>query len=468
MSKQIEGGFVVKSNIKNTTMGLITKIMYLAGAVFLTLTLTNCAQKKSSNNSLEQYKQIRKTLGPVHDEQPINQNYIQTDLYSINPQGIPKVVFEVGKRNVLRINTALRLPGTSYELVSYDNPEGSELQNVGDGVWELAWTPSANLMSVFKAGTVRSFHVSIRVIDSTDLRAKEIIKNLAAETTIEYSLEFPKAAPEIIAIEGIAPFPEVTKLNEGDVVSLTIQIKDESSSTTQKPTLINPMEIDKVQGKESVISGSRFFILLSDATLVKPGLWEIKAQFNTKDIAVPAIQQDANKPALEKVISNLNLQVQGANGKISTQKMVSFEISYRQELLRPVFETKNPGLELKNQTDKVSFSFESYLPSAVGTMTTYLSDETIKLPGTPKLSCKVTKNIPFHQKCTLTWTIPCAQPIGDVSLKIISAGEHKGQNSSVEFIKKLTISEHRKCVPPPPKEPKKDSKKGDDTKGDKK
>lgn len=460
MSQQIKGGFVVKSknNIQNTTMGLITKIMSLAGAVFLSLTLTNCAQKKSSTNSLEQYKQIRKTLGPVHDEKPINQNYIQTDLYSINPQGIPKVVFEVGKRNVLRINTALRLPGTSYELISHDKPDGSELKNVGDGIWELAWTPSPNLMSVFKTGTVRNFHVSIRVIDSTDLRAKEIIKNLAAESTIEYSLEFPKAAPEILSIAGIAPFPEVTKLNEGDVVALKIQIKDESSSTTQKPTLINPVEIDKLQGKESVISGSRFFILLSDATLVKPGIWEITAQLNTKDIAVPAIQQDFNKPALEKVISNLNLQVQGANGKISTQKIVSFEITYRQTLLRPVFETKNPELELKNQTDKVSFSFESYLPSAVGSMTTYLSDETVKIPGTPKLSCKVTKKIPFHQTCTLTWTIPCAQTPGDVSLKIISAGEHNGQNSSVEFIKKITVAEHRKCVPVV-KEPKKGDKK---------
>lgn len=452
---------MVKHKTKKTMMELIKRTAYLSVTVGLSLILANCAQKKSSTNSLDQYKQMRKTLGPVHDEKPINQNYMQTDLYSINPEGAPKVVFEVGKRNVLRINTALRLPGTSYELVSNDLPHGSEpLQNKGNGMWEFAWTPSPDLMSVFKTGTVRSFHISIRVIDATDLRAKEIVKNLAAESTIEYSLEFPKTAPEIIAIEGIAPFPEVTKLNEGDVVSLTIQIKDDSSSETQKPTLITPIGIDKQQGKESVINGNRFFILLSDATLVKHGLWQITAQFNTRDIAVPVIQPESGKPALDKVISNLNIQVQGANGKISTQKTVSFEITYRQELLRPVFETKRPELELKNQTDKYSFSFDSYLPSSVGSMTTYLSEETIKLPGTPKLACKVTKNIPFYQKCSLSWTIPCDQKPGDVLLKIISTGEYKGQNTSVELTKKLTVSEHRKCIPPSPKEPKKESKKG--------
>lgn len=451
---------MVKHKTKNTMMESIKRMTRLSVTIGLSLILANCAQKKSSTNSLDQYKQIRKTLGPVHDEKPINQNYMQTDLYSINPESVPKVVFEVGKQNVLRINTALRLPGTSYELVSNDKPEGSELQNKGNGVWELVWTPSPSLMSVFKAGTVRSFHISIRVTDATDLRAKDIVKNLAAESTIEYSLEFPKTVPEILAIEGIAPFPEVTKLNEGDVVLLTIQIKDDSSSETQKPTLISPIGIDTKQGKESVINGSRFFVPLSDATQVKPGLWEVTAQFNTRDIAVPVIQPEAGKPALDKVISNLSIQVQGANGKISTQKIVSFEITYRQELLRPVFETKRPELELKNQTDKVSFSFDSYLPSTVGTMTTYLSDDTIKLPGTPKLSCKVTKKIPYYQTCTLSWTIPCAQKPGDVALKIISTGEYKGQNTSVEFNKKLTVSEHRKCIPPPPKEPKKETKKG--------
>lgn len=71
-------------------------------------------------------------------------------------------------------------------------------------------------------------------------------------------MEYPKTAPEIISIEGIAPFPEVTKLNKGDVVPLTIRIRVNSATPLQKPLLINPLDIDMIQSNEAVIGGSRF------------------------------------------------------------------------------------------------------------------------------------------------------------------------------------------------------------------
>lgn len=420
---------------------------------------------------------MRRTLGPVHNEKTITQNYLQTDLYSINPESAPKVVFEVGKRNSLLINTALRLPSTSYELVSYDLPEGAEkLINRGNGVWEFVWTPSADLMPTFVAGSIRSFHVSIHVIDSTDLRAKEIIKNLAAESTIEYTLEFPKSIPEIIAIEGIAKFPEVTKLNEGDAIDLTIRVKDESSSLTQKPTLISPLATDKFLGKESVLNASRFFFIQSEAMPVKslPHVWDFKARLDVSDLRL--IQTEKEKLNLEKIMSNLYLQILGANGKISAQKMVSFEITLRQILLRPVFKIDHPELEVKSQNSNFTFTFESYLPSSVGTtLATFLSDESTKLlqvskndtgksSEKPPMKCSAVSKPPLRQKCTITWMIPCSQPVGDVVIKITAAGEYNGQSSSVEFNKKLTITENKKCNPAPKeiaaaKEPKKGDKK---------
>lgn len=447
-----------KEQSPEKNIGLLTIVLLFS------LGMMGCAQHKSTNDSLNQYKQIRKTLGPVHSEEPINQNYIQTDLYSISPQSTPRVVFEVGKQNVLRINTALHLPGTSYKLVSYDLPQGAEQPQFVNGIWELKWTPSADLMAIFKSGTIKRFHLKIEITDTKDLRSKEIAKNLAAETAIDYTLEFPKTTPEIVAIQGIAKFPDVTRLNEGELLPLTIRVKDESASNSQKPLLLNPLDVDKFHDKESVINGGRFFILSGDPTPVKgqPGLWDFKAVFNTKIITVPVVQSSNGKPLPKTIMSNLILQAKGANDKLSTETLVSFEITYRQELLRPVFKTNKPELEQVAQTSKYTWTFESFLPSHVGTMTTYLADTSVLLSGSPKLAkCKILSKSPFRHQCSFSWTIPCSQPVGPTEIKIISVGDDNGQSSSTEFVKKLNITENKKCNPTP-----KESKQGD--KNDKK
>ena len=431
----------------------------------LVLTLTSCGQNKPSSRSLKEYEQIKKTMGPVHDQPTIKQNYIQTDLYSINAENIPKVIFEVGQTNVLRINTSLKLPGTQYRLVSRDLPEGSTLSqasNTNDGVWLFTWTPETHLMSSFRSGIYKRFHVSIEVIDSSDPQAKEIAQSLSAETAIDYTLDYPKSAPEILSIEGTVAFPKATKINEGDRVHLVIRVKDSSASLAQKPVLITPRIQDKIHGVESIIDGSRFFYLQSEAKLIDPkqvngleNVWEFQAEFNTRDFSLIAPASESGKPPLQKVISNLIFEVQGANGKSSPQRIASFEITLRQELLRPAFKVLHPELELQSQNSTFKFEFESYLPSSVGTVNTFISEETTKLPGTPKLiNCKSVSEFPSRKKCTLSWDIPCSQAPGDVTLKIVAAGDFNGQTTFVEYAKKITVVEHKKCVKTNPSKPK--------------
>jgi hypothetical protein len=204
---------------------------------------------------------------------------------------------------------------------------------------------------------------------------------------------------------------------------------------------------NRLSKENSVISGHAFLFLDNEPVMTSPGLWQFKAIFDTKNNSVPEFNVEGQPLLVPQIQADLSLQILSANRSVSPIKTITFEITYRRELLKPAFKA-NPELQKVTQNGQWSYSFESYLPSAVGTLTTYLSDETVKLPGTPKLTCKTDKKRVNHQNCRLDWKVPCAMPSGDVVIKVISAAEYQGQNTSMELQKNLSVLENKKCVPP--------------------
>jgi hypothetical protein len=412
----------------------------LSGA--LLITFTACAPQ--SSDSLGKYSQLKKKLGPVHNTPSRPQEYQAADLYSIDFNN--GAFFVVGQRNVITIRTALNLKGTKYRLISRDLPDGSEpLKDLGQGMWEFAWTPSSDTIPQNLNETQeRRFHLALDIYDVSDLQAKSIVDQLSTETEVNYKIVRTIVAPEIVAIKGIAPHPQVTKLAEGDVVEMTIIVNDLSASPAQIPELI-PVRSQTASGL-NIRDGKKFFEWENDPKQIKKGVWEFKAKFDTVNNSVSEINDNGKVDPSPTVLANLSFKVLGANHIVSPVKTVTFEITYRRELLRPGFQA-NPELQMVKQNSTWSYKFKSFIPSAVGTLTTFLSEETVKLPGTPKLAC--TKNrLGNEETCNLTWKVPCSLSPGDVTVKINAAAQYLDQNTAMEFLKKVTISENKKCSPP--------------------
>lgn len=426
---------------------------YLKSSMNMTLSLSlaflaACAQ---SSGSLKKYSELKKTMGPIHNSVSPVQTYLPSDLYAIAIDPATSSNFIVGQRNVLRIRTALNLPGTRYRLVSRDLPNGSEpLKDLGNGLWEFAWTPAPevipnNVGDVTQGG----FHLALDIFEVTNPQSRTLAQSLSTEREFHYTLMRSNQAPEIIEITGVAPYPQATKINEGDPeLKVSFIVKDPSSTQTQKPKLVPIVVPNRVSAEQRIISGHSFLFLETEPKWLKPGVWQFFATFDTKNNSVPEFNVDGKPDLRPSILANLSLQVLGANHTLSPEKTLSFEIMYRRELLKPAFQA-NPELQIVNQNSPWAYSFEVYLPSEVGTMTVYLNDETTKLPGTPKLTCRTASKNNQKRSCRIDWKIPCTVPSGDLTLTVIAAAEYQGQNTSTEFQKKLTIGENKKCQEAP-------------------
>lgn len=409
------------------------------------LGMVACGESTPSN--LEKYSNIKKNMGPVHSQQAPIQNYPASDLYLIDLDPTTPPIFILGRRNVLRFRTALNLPGTQYRLVSHDLPRGAEaLKDLGNGVWELAWTPSRDLIPQgSNSQPIFSFTLSLEVLKVTNPQSENILATLSTERKFHYTVARSVDAPEITEIKGVAPYPEVTKVNEGEIVDLLITVKDPASTATQKPRLIPLARTNKVTTEQVIVSGHGFLILEEEPVMIKPDVWQFKASFDTKNNPIPEFNLNGT-PIINPVITaNLAFQILSPNNTISPEKNLTFEITYRRELLKPAFKTENPGHQILQQGTNWKFEFESYMPSTIGSLATFLNEETTKLPGTPTLDCDMGRKMSHRQWCTLHWKIPCDLPAGDVTIKINSAAEYEGQNSSGELQKTLTIQEGTRC-----------------------
>lgn len=420
------------------------------GLLVLTL-MAIAACGSQSSNSVQKYSKLRKTLGPVHNSPTPTQTYVPSDLFLLDIDPGTSTTFTVGQKNILRFRTALNLKGTKYRLVSRDLPRGSEpLKDLGQGLWELTWAPNPDLIPHNVNEPIRGgFHVALDIFEVTDPQSKNLVQTLTTEREVRYTLLRSGLAPEITEITGVAPYPQLTKLNEGDVLNLVIMVKDQASSPTQKPKLLPiavPSRINKQQEVIS-ISGHGFLFLETEPTLVQPGIWQFKATFDTKNNSVPEYNNDGKPNLAPNILADLKLQVLSAARTLSVEKNLTFEITYRRELLKPAFRA-NPEIQTVSQKSTWTYSFESYLPTAVGTMTTFLAEETLKLPGTPKMTCKSSKKEANHQSCKIEWKIPCSVVPAEMAIKVIAAAEYQGQNTSTELIKSLIVSENKKCLAP--------------------
>jgi hypothetical protein len=445
----MRGGSVDILNLHKATVRIPSVVG--SGLLILAMMTVGACGSQSSNSSLQKYSKLRKTLGPVHNSPTPTQTYVPTDLFLLEVDPSTPTNFTVGQKNVLRFRTALNLKGTKYRLVSRDLPRGSEpLKDLGQGIWELAWTPSQELIPHNVNEPIRGgFHIALDIYEVTDLQSKNLVQTLATEREVHYSLLRSGLAPEITEFGGIAPYPQVTKLNEGDVLNLVITVKDPASSPMQKPKLLPIVVPNRITKEQRVISGHGFLFLDTEPTMVQPGVWQFKAFFDTKNNSVPEYNIEGKPSLAPNILADLSLQVLSANRTLSAEKTLTFEITYRRELLKPAFRA-NPEIQPVNQNSTWTYSFESYLPSVVGTMTTYLSEETVKLPGTPKMTCKHGKKESAQQSCKIDWKVSCSVAPGDVTIKVIAAAEYQGQNTSTELQKKLTISENKKCSKPAP------------------
>ncbi len=435
-------------NLHNATKRIPSAIG--SGILILAMfTLAACGSQ--SSNSLQKYSKLRKTLGPVHNSPTPTQTYLPSDLFLLEVDPSTPSNFTVGQKNVLRFRTALNLKGTKYRLVSRDLPRNSEqLKDLGQGIWEFAWTPNPELIPHNVNEPIHgAFHVSLDIYEVTDLQSKNLVQTLATEREVRYNLLRSGLSPEITEIGGVAPYPQVTKLNEGDVLNLVIIVKDPASTPTQKPRLLPIVIPNRITKEQRVISGHGFLFLETEPTMIQSGVWQFKAIFDTKNNSVPEYSIEGEPSAAPNILANLNLQVLSANRTLSVEKTLTFEITYRRELLKPAFRA-NPEVQTVGQNSTWTYSFETYLPSVVGTMTTYLSEETVKLLGTPKMTCKNNKKSSSQQTCKIDWKVPCSVAPGDITIKVIAAAEYQGQNTSTELQKKLAISENIKCSKPTP------------------
>jgi hypothetical protein len=422
--------------VKGSLMGLL---------VLGTLGLVACGT--SSSDSLRRYSKLQKTLGPAHNAPTSTQTYQRSDLFMIELDPSTPAIFVVGQKNVLRIKTALHLPGTKYQLVSRDLPRGATpFKPIGQGVWEMTWTPNKDLIPrTMTTAPQYSFHVALQILEVTNLQSKSIVDELETEREYTYTLLRSNTVPEIVDIKGVSPYPQVTKLNQGDVINLAVFVKDPSSSATQKPKL-SPIAVpNKISDELQIISGHAFVYLEGEPIMVKPDLWQFNLQFDTKNNSVPEFNLNGKSVFSPTILANLTFEVIGASRSLSVEKTLTFEITYRRELMKPTFKA-NPEHQIVSQNSTWSYTFSAYLPKAIGTLAVFLNDETVKLPGTPKLSCKSNRKESTQQACRIDWKIPCEVTPGDVVLKVTAAAEYQGQNTATELQKALTVKEHRKCV----------------------
>jgi hypothetical protein len=421
------------------------------GLAGLLVTLLAACGNQSSK-SLGDYTKIKNKMGPVHNTPSPVQTYVPSNLYMLEIDRTTSTNFVVGQRNVVRFMTALNLPGTRYRLVSGDLPRGAEpLKDLGNGIWEFAWTPSQELLPQNANEPIRGgFHVNLDIYEVTNSQSEALVPTLATKRTIDFTLMRSGAIPEIVEIAGIANYPQVTKLTEGDVLNLTITVKDTTATPSQKPRLVTIALPNRISQEQSKVSGHGFLFLETEPIMVKAGLWQFKAFFDTKNNSVPEFNVEGQPSLAPSLLADLAIQVLSPNRTVSPVKTLSFDITYRRELLKPSFKA-NPEVQLIAQGSSYVYEFESYLPSPIGTLVTYLSEETVRLPGNPKLLCRKLSKSNQHQSCKIEWKIPCSLQPGDQALKVVAAAEYQGQNTSGELVKKVSIVEGKKCASTKPK-----------------
>lgn len=431
-------------------MDLKNCMKYLKNGLVALILITTAAcgtQSSKSSNSLKKYSAFKKSLGPIHNSPSPTQTYIPSDLFVLELDPTTSTNFTAGQKNSLRFRTSVNLPGTKYRLISRDLPHGSEpLKDLGQGLWEFTWNPNPALIPNNSADNISGgFHVSLEFYETTNPQTKSLIQSLSTEREVQYFLFRISSSPEILDITGTAHYPEITKMNEGDIIELIITVKDPSSSPSQKPTLIPIPVSDRTTMNPPEVSGLRFLFLETEPKLLSSGLWEFRASFNTLNNSVPEFNINGQAQDSQILISHLNFQVKGANQTFSTETMRTFEITYRHELLKPSFKA-DPELQILNQGSTWSYSFESYIPSTVGTLTTFLSEDSIKQPGVPKIICKVKGRELNHQFCRIDWKIPCNITPGDIVIQATAAAEYEGQNTSAVLEKKITLLENKNCL----------------------
>lgn len=447
------------------------RIKNLSALLFIPLLfLMACSnQSPKSSATLKKYSELKKTLGPVHNTpNPKEQLYVSSDLYKLyvlNSSGSLEsnyINFIAGQRNTLVIHSELSLSGVSYKIVSNDLPNQSEpLKDLGNGDWEFSWTPSRDIARALKDQSYQSFHISIEIIEVTDLRAKSLAEQLKAELTVNYKVLNSTEAPEIVEIRKLDPNSLITKINEGESRDFEVIIKDPSSGFSQPPTLDYTPFTDRITKESTDIDAGRRFMIWGPVEpmidksngIAVEGFWIAKLSFNTTLLEHVPVFPIPNVDGLPAFInSHLLLYAKSnSNGLSSPIKKVSFQITYKLELLRPVFENFKEEIILVKQKESVKFSFKSLIPSSVGFITTYLSDESVKFEGSPNLTCTkpTTKGNHGNQKqdCTLNWKVPCTVKPGDYGVKIIAVGEHEGKNTSTEKTKMISILENKACAP---------------------
>ncbi len=459
-----------KMNLQNKNYLSLKKYFLVASSLIL---LGGCAnQSSSSKGTLKKYSDLKKTLGPVHNNpEPTDQKYAPSDLYKlyvVNASGSADtnfVTLVAGQRNTITIHAELSLPGVSYRLISRDLPAESEpLKDLGNGNWEFSWNPSKDLARALKDQPPQIFHVSIEILEVTDIRSKTLAEQLRAELTLNYRIINSSEAPEIIEVRNLDPNATITKINEGETRELEIIIKDTTSSLSQPPVLDYTPFTDRITRESTDIDAGRRFMIWGPVEPLKDkvsgkileGLWKATISFNTTLLEhVPVFPIPGVNTLPAAINSHLLLfSKSSATGIASPIIKISFQITYRRELLRPVIEGLNEELTITKQKETLKFSFKTYLPSSVGLITTFLSDEAVKLEGSPKLTCNKSSSgsgrTSQKQDCTFTWKIPCSMNPGDLSIKILAAGEYEGQRTSTEITKKISITEIKECKPKTP------------------
>lgn len=451
--------FFLNTNVQKSILIMVFSTLFLAGC-------SNSSSKSSAN--LKKYAELKKSLGPVHNSPPPKEQYfISSDIYKLyvlgesGQPGSNNIDFVAGQRNKIVIHSELTLSGVTYKLTSPDLPPGSEsLKNIGNGNWEFSWTPSLELIRAFKNQEPKRFHISIEILEVTDVRSKAIAEQIASsELTILYKVISPNDAPEIVEIQNLESIDNLNTINEGDVKDFTVIVQDRSSTKTQPPSLEIKNFPDRIARESVDIDAGRRFIILGPAEAVTnpqngkiiDGMWKFQVKMNTSVFQVPVFQIPNKETNPASINGHVMLYARSeTNGTMSAIKKISFEIIYRVELLRPVFENFNPEIATINQTESFKFKFNSLLTSNVGNLIVALSDETIKLAGTPKISCENAGRKPIKLSCSLTWKVPCDVAPGEYNLKIQSIGEYLDKNTSAEIEKKVIITENKKCAPNKP------------------
>lgn len=405
-----------------------------------------------SSESLKKYTATKKTFGPVHDIETAVQNYIPADLFMIELDPSTPLIFVAGQPAKALIHTNLNLPGVQYRLVSNDLPRGMTVKDLGNGDWELSWTPSKEILPQnLNEHPVNEFHLSLDIAPVASPQVQRIISTLSTETVFHYTLLRSTTAPEVVDIVGVKNYPDVTEINEGTILPLKIIVKDPSSSNTQKPKLLSVTVPNKINKEQQIISGSAFLFMDTEPRQVGADTWEFNATFDTENNPVPEFKIPDLEQLPSTIRANLTFQILSANRTLSPEKVVTFNIKYKRELLRPLIKVTPPSVYSQDST--WTESFKAMLPARFGEMSVFLTDDTLALPGNPVMSCQNSEKASFNQNCKITWKIPCDLTPGDYQIKLSATGEYEGQKTLTEAIKTVTVKDKKfrrgqKCLNP--------------------